>query len=48
MRAANRDNAPMNLSLIAALDRNYAIGRAGAIPRAADKAFSIAAARCRG
>lgn len=32
MCAANRDNAPMILSLIAALDRNYAIGRDGAMP----------------
>lgn len=29
---ANRDNAQMILSLIAALDRNYAIGRDGAMP----------------
>lgn len=31
-RAANRDNARMILSLIAALDRNFAIGRDGVMP----------------
>jgi dihydrofolate reductase len=31
-RAANHDNAPMILSLIAALDRNHAIGRGGEMP----------------
>lgn len=32
MRAANDDNVRMNLALIAALDRNYAIGCDGAMP----------------
>ncbi len=32
MRTLNRDNARMKLSLIAALDRNFAVGRAGALP----------------
>jgi len=32
LAAANRDNARMKLALIAALDRNYAIGRDGAMP----------------
>ena len=32
LRAVNDDNARMNLALIAALDRHYAIGRDGAMP----------------
>ena len=32
LRSANSDNARMTLALIAALDRNYAIGRDGAMP----------------
>ena len=32
LRTANGDNARMTLALIAALDRNYAIGRDGAMP----------------
>src|SRR5438128_6745193 len=32
LRAANSDNVRMTLALIAALDRNYAVGRDGTMP----------------